>query len=168
MVNNISCLYPVVVTWTGYELSKEKERALNGYSHQKSSYISFFPSFVRDFRERSRAKTGVHDVNKKVCLRGKGQKLAKWMPNAGSAAVKERHFFGVQSCDSVNASLLITLQRSYWRSRGPCRQLSMSLSTFLSFSSSQCCYSFKSCFTVSLKHFFSLSLSLIFCPVCFF
>ena len=46
VVNNISYLYAVTMTWTGYDLKKE-ERALNGCSRPKPWYISFsLPLFV--------------------------------------------------------------------------------------------------------------------------
>lgn len=53
IINNISYLYIVVVTWTGYELRKEEGIALNGFFHQKPWYIPLFPSFEIPEKEQA-------------------------------------------------------------------------------------------------------------------
>ena len=49
IINDMSHLNIVVVTWTGSKLRKEKRIALNGFFHQKPWYILFSPSFVSWF-----------------------------------------------------------------------------------------------------------------------
>lgn len=70
IINNISHLYIIVVTWT--ELRKDEGIALKNF-FIKRLHTFLFP-FLCDSRKRNSARAGVR-LYKQENLRGKGQKL---------------------------------------------------------------------------------------------
>lgn len=93
--------------------------------------FSFPLPLFHDSRKRNRARTGVQ-IHKQDNLSGMSQKLASCcQPPLALIKRRDASSTGVRSCDSVRASLLITLQRSYWRSHALFRQLAVSLKSFV-------------------------------------